>query len=128
MLTCPNCGSTLELALRAAGGASRSTVHSDLTSLEHSPNTSVDFILAGRGYTLVREDIHGAARSSYPSTIVKYSVYLPDFEGNERRFPIKQVVRQALQTRYSERFVEENFTAHRARDILRRLGFEVLER
>jgi hypothetical protein len=89
--------------------------------------TTVDFILGGRPYKLSRANIYQAAQELFPGTIVKYYVILRDSGNNERRFPIKQIVRHALQSEFKERFVEENFTAHRARDILRRLGFEVRE-
>ncbi len=128
MLTCPNCGTVLELALQRTTEPPEPVTRLVPHLLEPRPTTTVGFILASRRYRLSREDIHTAAKAVFPGTIVKYYVRLLDSEGNERKFPIKQVVRQALQTRYGEKFVEENFTAHRARDILRRLGFEVEER
>ena len=126
MLVCPNCGTTLELFLQRTGEPLESVTRSAPRHLGLQPTTIVEFILAGRRYSLSREDIHGAAKEAFPGTIHKYSVMLPDSEGNVQRFPILKVVRQALQTRYGEGFIEENFTTHRARDILRRLGFEVL--
>lgn len=125
MFTCPRCGTTLELALRLVEDSSITTHAVDPTVGLHL--ALIEFVLAGRIYSLAQDDIYGAARQLSPSTILKYYVILPDSEGRERRFPIKQVVRHALQARFGENFVEKNFTAHRARDILRRLGFEVRE-
>ena len=126
MLVCANCGTTLELSLQLTGKPTELVTRSAPHHLGPQPTTIVEFILAGRTYSLSREDIYGAAKEAFPGTIQKYFVMLPDAEGNVRRFPILKVVRQALHTRHGEGFIEENFTTHRARDILRRLGFEVL--
>ena len=128
MLSCPKCGTALELALHHVEEPPVSISYRAQIVPAPRPTTTVEFILAGNPYSLSRENIYNAARELFPSTIVKYYIILPDTESHERRFPIKQVVRDALQARYGEKFIEENFTAHRARDILRRLGFDVQDR
>ena len=126
MLQCPSCGCSLELALtivdEGTSLAARAT-----PAAPTPPTTTVQFILAGRPYGLSREDISNVARGLTPRTILKYYVMLLDATNQEQRFPIKQVVRQALRAKYGEHYVEKNFTAHRARDVLRRLGYDVKE-
>ena len=60
-------------------------------------------------------------------TIRTYYIEARDRSNNVIEYPIKQVVRGALKTNYPE-FTEMYFTAYRARDILRKLGFEVKRR
>ena len=85
--------------------------------------------MASNVYTLSDRDIVEAAASlERPDSILIYYVELPNREGVPLEFPIKQVVRRALKTKFADRFSEAGFTAHRARDILRGLGFTVRRR
>jgi len=84
-------------------------------------------------YTLSDQDIIGAAAAiERPSTIQTYYVELPNSAGKFVEFPIKQVVREALRTRFPAKFSDEedrkSFTAQRARDVLTGLGFIVKRR
>ena len=126
MFNCPRCGTALELSLRAVEGGNAAAAVMPIKSGPR-PRDEITFVLAGRSYTLSREDIRKAAAQGAPNTVQKYYVGLPDADGNQHDFPIKQIVRQALKARYLQDFIEKNFTAYRARDILRRLGFDVRE-
>lgn len=125
MMTCPKCGTVLKLTLQEIGDEEKGA--NTPAAIGPRPRTSVSFIMGGRHFSLSREDIENAAKQLLPSTINKYYIVLPDAQGHERRYPIKQAVRHALRSRSSDRFRETNFTAHRARDVLRRLGFHVGE-
>ena len=86
------------------------------------------FRIAGKLYSLCDRNVCEAAEAlKYPETIRRYRVELPDGSGKIEAFPIKQVVRHALRTKYPDEFTETYFTAHRARDILKKLGFAVKE-
>jgi len=130
---CPNCKCELELTLI-------------LATREETPPRAVpsagplspigrtkNFVMNNKPYTLSDQDILGAAATlEHPGTIQTYYVELPNSAGKIVEFPIKQVVRQALRTRFSAKFSDEedrkSFTAQRARDVLIGLGFMVKRR
>ena len=123
MLQCPNCGVSLSLSLE----------RSSMTSIVDAPLTEEDFqktirfVMGGVNYELSRNDIKKAAKRLRPNTVQKYGIQLTSKDGQEEDFPIKQVIRGALSNKPHSQFSEHGFTAHRARDILRRLGFNVTE-
>lgn len=125
MIICPNCGCHLELALEIIDPNRQDSV---VSQRSHEPRQGVEvhFKMARQLYQLSVEDIIRSAGRVRPGTIQEYFTLLTDGKGHERRFPIKQIVRDALQTNYPN-FTEEGFTSHRARDILRRLGIQVLK-
>lgn len=125
MPNCPSCGAALEMTVRHADAPSESAART--TSSRPDPDPDVEFELAGRKYRLRRDDIFRAAAKSPPGPVHKYFVPLHDAQGYGRRYPIKQVLRRALFARYGYGFVEENYTAHKVRDILKQLGFGVWE-
>jgi hypothetical protein len=75
----------------------------------------VQFTLNGRVYRLTRNQVIRAMRNQTPGRIQTYSV---DVEGTD--FPVKQALAQALQIKNTE------FVSTRAQDILRKLGFHVV--
>jgi hypothetical protein len=132
MMICPNCGCELEIALI-------STTHEQTTRPEvaggqtSAAERTKNFVMNGTRYTLSNRDIIDAAAAlEHPDTIQMYLVELTNSVGKSVEFPIKQVVRQALRTRFPTKFtVEEDrksFTAQRARDVLTGLGFIVKRR
>ncbi len=129
MLICPYCGKEVELSLRApvepAGVESHPPAYQSPD--EPRPLGLLRFILGGASFSLSQGDIEQAGSTIVPQPIRKYYVELPDSAGRIRKFPIKQVVRKALLAKPPGEFSEEHFTAHRARDILRRLRFTVHE-
>lgn len=130
MLQCPNCGIKLTLALVAAEKGDDDGL-SDTSKGPLAPTgRKATFRINKKSYTLSDQNIYEAAKNiDYPATIRRYYVELPDRKGASEEFPIKQVVRQALRAESPDAFTDETyFTAHRARDILKKLGFEVKER
>ena len=99
----------------------------DAPQAEEDFQKTIRFIMGGNNYELSRDDIKMAAQRLSADNPQKYRIRLKGKEGQEEVFPIKQVVREALSTKYQGYFNERGFTAHRARDILRRLGFIVTE-
>ena len=75
----------------------------------------IDFTLDGERYRLSREAVIRAMRKQIPGRIQTYAV---DIEGV--RFPVKQVLAQALQIPVTR------FVSTRAQDLLTKLDFEVL--
>jgi hypothetical protein len=128
VVQCPNCGIKLAFALVVAEKGDEESRPAPAKRLGVPTGRVATFRIAGKGYSLADQDIYGAAKNvDYPETIRRYSVKLPDKRGRIEEFPIKQVVRKALRTKYPNVFSEKYFTAHRARDILRKLGFDVKE-
>jgi hypothetical protein len=125
---CPNCGTKLALAVVVAEKGDEEGVPAPTRSPRVPRGRIATFRIAGNSYSLPDQDIYEAAKTlDYPDTIRRYWVELPDGKGEIEKFPIKQVVRKALRTKYPDIFSETYFTAHRARDILRKLGFSVKE-
>lgn len=130
---CPKCGTELELSLTPARQDSVTPLR-DLAGCPSLPaRRNKNFVMNGKQYTLSDRDVlEAAATFERPETIRTYSVELPNREGSIQEFPIKQVVREALRTRFPEEFSDEedkkSFTANRARDILTGLGFTVRRR
>src|SRR5579862_9253968 len=75
----------------------------------------IDFTLDGQRYQLSRQGVIRAMRTQTPGRIQTYSV---DIDGV--RFPIKQVLAEALQIPVTR------FVSTRAQDLLTKLDFEVL--
>lgn len=75
----------------------------------------IDFTLDGTRYKLTREGVIRAMRKQIPGRIQTWAV---DVEGV--RFPVKQVLAQALQIPVT------SFISTRAQDLLRKLEFDVL--
>ncbi|HEX9896576.1 MAG TPA: hypothetical protein VGA85_02820 [Dehalococcoidales bacterium] len=120
MYKCPNCGAELNLALVMDKGDTVNQITRARTA---------NFQIKRITYNLSSQDIIEAAESlESQETIRKYYVELADREGKIQEFPIKQVVRKALKKINPSKFTEDYFTAHRARDILKKLGFEVKTR
>jgi hypothetical protein len=76
----------------------------------------IDFTLDGEKFHLTRQGVIHAMRNQIPGGIQKYAV---DIEG--ARFPVKQVLAQAL------RIPTTRFITTRAQDILRKLGFRIVD-
>jgi hypothetical protein len=75
----------------------------------------IDFTLDGTRYHLTREAVIRAMRKQFPGRLQTWAV---DVEGV--RFPVKQVLAQALQIPTTA------FISTRAQDLLRKLGFDVV--
>ena len=75
----------------------------------------IDFTLDGTRYHLTRDAVIRAMRKQYPGRLQTWAV---DVEGV--RFPVKQVLAQALQIPTTA------FISTRAQDLLRKLDFEVV--
>jgi hypothetical protein len=75
----------------------------------------IDFTLDGARYRLTRDAVIGAMKKQIPGRIQTYAV---NIEGV--RFPVKQVLAQALQIPLT------SFVSTRAQDLLRKLEFEVV--
>jgi hypothetical protein len=126
---CPNCGTKLTLTLVVAEEGAEEGLPVPAKSPVAPTGRLATFRIASKSYSLSDQDIYQAAKTlDYPETIRRYCVELPDKRGKIEEFPIKQVVRKALKTKYPDEFTETYFTAHRVRDILRKLGFAVKER
>ena len=130
-MRCPRCGVDLELSLipTKREETQQPTVSGE-GSLLPSERTK-DFTLKGVRYTLSVQDIlQSAAALQVRETITRYYVELPDQEGEMRQFPIKQVVRKALETGSPDTFhpEEEGFHSQLASNILTGLGFTVKRR
>ena len=69
-------------------------------------------------------EIKAKAKKLMPKAVQKYSVNLEAKDGHRHDFPIKQVIRAVLND-HEPGWDEEGFTAHRARDLLKRLNFQV---
>jgi hypothetical protein len=74
----------------------------------------MDFILNGSPLSVDRKQVERALRDVEPEVVRKHSVTV-----NGRAYPVKQVFHVITGIDSAE------FTSHRARDVLRRLGFEV---
>ena len=128
MFKCPTCGTKLALTVVVAEKGDEEGLPTAAKSPRVPTGRIATFRIARNTYGLSDQDIYEAAKTlDYPETIRRYRVELPDRQGEIEEFPIKQVVRKALKTKYPKVFTEKNFTAHRARDILRKLGFSVEE-
>lgn len=127
MLHCPRCGAKLNISLVLSNGED-----SPSSLIKTQPTTfrvrNATFRINFQSYSLSDNDVIVAAKSEEPGTIQKFYVQLADGGGKVQEYPIKQVVRKALKTKYPEKFTEKGFTAHRARDILTKLGFIVKQR
>lgn len=127
MFYCPRCGTELSLTLvlteeigkQDAGKRSRITP---------SPKGRIaDFKIDRKSYMLSDQEVIDAAGSlKAADTIRRFYIELAHRDGEVKKYPIKQVVRTALWTKYPKEFEETNyFTSHRVRDILTKLGFAV---
>ena len=129
MFVCPACGTHLGLTLAQHGVGRAVNAEGTLPPSDWSEQT-IKVTIAGESYHVSRRGVTNAARRLAPGPIFVYSVCLRGSLDHGVWLPIKQVVREALRANgydvLSERF-RRGFTAHRARDILRRLGFYVRE-
>lgn len=75
----------------------------------------IDFTLDGKRYQLTRDAVIRSMRKQIPGRIQTYAV---DIDGV--RFPVKQVLAQALQIPVT------TFVSTRAQDLLTKLDFEVM--
>ncbi len=119
MFNCPSCGAKLDLSL---------VLINDTNDTKTSPlkTCSANFKIDRKSYTLSDTDIFVSIQGIKSiDTIRRYYIEYTDGQGNIKKYPIKQIVRDALETNYPNKFTENYFTAHRARDILTKLGFEV---
>jgi hypothetical protein len=123
MFNCPSCRAELKLSL-VLNKYTNDTKPAIPTN--PTPLISANFEITGKSYILSNEDIFKSIEG-VRSIIRTYYIEARDRSNNVIEYPIKQVVRGALKTNYPE-FTEMYFTAHRARDILRKLGFEVKRR
>jgi hypothetical protein len=76
----------------------------------------IDFQLGGKRYHLTADDVTARMANESPEPVQTWAV-----EVDGRRFPVKQVLATTTGVDRSE------FISHRARDLLRRLGFLVLD-
>jgi len=117
-MKCPNCGAELNLALvmeEKKDGAKTSAI-----------GKTYSFRIAGKPYSLSDGEIVQAGKDiAQPETIRDYYVELSDSNNIIQEYPVKQVVRKALHTKYTEKFSEIHFNAQRARQILSKLGFTI---
>lgn len=126
MFRCPKCGAELNIALVAVQTKDNNAADNSDKATPAPKGRLATFEIDRKRYTLSDQEVFEAAADlKYPETIRRYYVELPNDTGGTRRFPIKQVVRQALETKYPNKFTERYFTAHRARDILMKLGIPV---
>lgn len=117
-MKCPNCGAELHLNLvmEAVGTSTKTS----------AVGKTINFKMKGISYSSSDKEIIEAAKNlQSPETIRDYYVELADGKGVVQEFPIKQVVRKALQTAYKGKFAEDYFTSQRARHVLTKLGFVV---
>jgi hypothetical protein len=75
-----------------------------------------EFTMNGRRVSLSRDEVVRSVRHQPPEPIQTWAV---EVEG--RRYPVKQVFSAATGEK------RENFISHRARDVLRRLDFRVID-
>lgn len=120
MLTCPNCDVELQLGLALAGEGKMDSL---IFSIPSSKSTWIT--IGGKDFEVSRFDVLEQAKNLMPNRIRTYSVKLEAKDGRPRDFPIKQVIRAVLRKDDPE-WDESGFTAHRARDLLKRLGFDVI--
>lgn len=76
----------------------------------------IDFQLGGKRYHLTARDVVARMADEAPEPVQTWAV-----EVDGRLFPVKQVLATATGVDRNE------FISHRARDLLRRLGFSVLD-
>ncbi len=76
----------------------------------------LEFTINGQVYRLTRQQVIASVRGVIPLAIQRWAV-----EVDGRRFPVKQVLAEATRTHRMD------FISHRACDILRRLGFPVID-
>lgn len=76
----------------------------------------LEFTINGQTYRLTRQQVVARAQGLAPLPIQRWAV-----EVDGRRFPVKQVLAEATGTHRMD------FISHRACDILRRLGFPVID-
>jgi hypothetical protein len=76
----------------------------------------IDFQLGGKRYQLTAQDVMTCMAHAVPEPVQTWAV---DIQG--RLFPVKQVLATVTGVDRNE------FISHRARDLLRRLGFHVLD-
>lgn len=76
----------------------------------------IDFALNGKKMSLTRDEVLTVAANLEPQPSRTWA-----FEAGGRLFPVKQVFGAATRVSHGE------FTSHRARDLLRRIGFRVYD-
>ena len=126
MFKCPKCGTELSLTLVLADEIGKEDIRKGSGISIPPEGRTVNFRIDRKSYTLSAQEIIDVALSLKDAeTIRKFYIELADKDGKVKKYPIKQVVRTALKRKYPKEFKETNFTAHRARDILTKLGFAV---
>jgi len=115
MFRCPKCGAELELVLVEEQRKEN--------EVPMAKGRTWTFRLDFKNYTLSDQDIINAAKNlPYRRTIQKHYIELADVSGRVQQFPVKQVVRKAIEMRYPSQKLGEGFTTHRAFMILKNLG------
>jgi hypothetical protein len=79
--------------------------------------TGMEFKLSGKSYALTRQQVEEAMRGIQPEPVRQHFVVI-----HQRDYPVKQVLTEVL------RMAKLDFTTQQARSILKRLGFDVMER
>jgi len=117
-MKCPHCGTKLKLELILEAN--------DALSKTSAKGHEIVFRMNGMPYSISDDDIIEAAKNlNWPETIRNYYIELKDKKGVIREYPIKQVVREALQTVRKNVISEDYFTSQRAKQILTKLQFTV---
>lgn len=136
LMVCPSCGETLELALVRSEPEETGPDHSvSLANLDQGKRhvlrfpSEITVVIKGKEYEVSQANIKEAAKAGVTGRGQKYFVELEDSQGKETYYPVWPLVKAALRRRHPGFDYPANvFTTNRARGILRRLGFQEIEK